>query len=386
MQYNAPLNIKDTTSFDVLSLTRTLVGFNTVNPPGNEYGIAKYVGKLLSENCFHVEYPVFAENRLHLVAEKGLSENASPIVLSGHFDVVPIGAKPWTIDPFVGEVIDNKIYGRGTSDMKGGLAAMICAAIRSFEHSSPAGGVRLIFTAAEELGCQGVAQLAETYNRFGSASAIVIGEPTANIPAIGHKGALYINASATGKTAHSSMPQLGDNAIYKIARAISKIENLKFDCEPDSLLGFPTANVGRIQGGININSVPDYAEFSIDIRSTSKMDHKKLMEQVQQELGDEISLEVLVNMQAVCTDETDPFVQMVNSICKSKDGKEIKPIALPYLTDGSVLKNVYHGVPTIILGPGQADMAHQTDEYCYIDNIEQAVRIYKEIINKNGKL
>ncbi len=370
---------------DVISLTRKLISFNTINPPGNESEIARYVGNLLSENGFNVDYPAFAKNRLHVIAERGLSETSPPIVLSGHFDTVPPGAKKWDANPLSGEIIENKIYGRGSSDMKGGLAAMICAAISSFEKTPPVGGIRIIFTAAEELGCQGAVQLAKTYKNFGSTSAIVIGEPTANIPAIGHKGALYINASAKGITAHSSMPGLGENAIYKVARAINKIEKFNFGVEKDLLLGLPTVNVGKMKGGMNINSVPDHAEFTIDIRTTGKMGHNTIIEKLHRELGDDINLEILVDLNPVYTDENDPFVQMAYTICKEKDGSGNSPVSLPYLTDGSVLQPLYNGVPTIILGPGQPEMAHQTDEFCYIQDIEQAVSIYKQIILKLGE-
>ncbi len=369
---------------DVISLTQDLIAFNTINPPGNEKNIAEFVGKLLSENGFKVEYPVFAENRLHLVAERGLSEVVPPMVLSGHLDTVPLGAKNWQVAPFSGEIIGDKLYGRGSSDMKGGLAAMICASIGSFEEGSPVGGVRIIFTAAEELGCPGAVQLSKAYNNFGRASAIVIGEPTANIPAIGHKGALYLNVTTTGKTAHSSMPELGENAIYKAAHAICKIEKFNFEVACDPLLGLPTANVGKMQGGMNINSVPDHAEFTIDIRSTSKLKHDQVLARLKTELSD-TSLEILVDLKSVCTDENDPFVQMVYEVCEVEKGSEAYRKTLPYLTDGSVLQPLYHGVPTIILGPGQPEMAHQTDEFCYVSNIEQAVKIYKSIILKNRR-
>ena len=284
---------------DVIGLTQKLISFNTINPPGNERIIAEFVGKLLSENGFEVKYPLFAENRLHVVAERGLSEMAPPIVLSGHFDTVPIGSKLWQDDPFSGKIIGNKIYGRGSSDMKAGLATMICAAIGSFEEGSPVGGVRLIFTAAEELGCQGVVQLAETYNNFGKASAIIIGEPTANIPAIGHKGALYLNVTTAGKTAHSSMPEL-------------------------------------------------------------------------------------VDLPPVSSSESSPIVQIVYEVCRVDPENGNKYKSLPYMTDGAVLQQLYGGIPTVILGPGQPEMAHQTDEFCYISKIEEAVTIYKNIILKNG--
>ncbi len=369
---------------DVISLTQALISFNTINPPGNELAIAEFVGKLLNENGFNVKYPLFAENRLQLVAERGLSVIMPPIVLSGHFDTVPLGEKEWTTDPFSGEIIENKIYGRGSSDMKGGLAAMICAAIASFESGYPVGGVRLIFTAGEEPGCFGAKHLVDTGLNLGKASAIIVGEPTSNLPAIGHKGALYLNVSTSGKTAHSSMPELGDNAIYKAARAITKIENFRFHTERDELHGFPTINVGLINGGKNLNSVPDHAEFTVDIRSTSKISHSEIFERLSQVLGEEITIKKLVDLPPVSSSESSPFIQMVYEVCGVDPEKGVKQKSLPYMTDGSVLQQLYGGVSTVILGPGQPEMAHQTDEICYTGKIEEAVTIYKNIILKNG--
>jgi succinyl-diaminopimelate desuccinylase len=365
---------------DVISLTQKLITFNTVNPPGNEAAIARYIGELLISHGFNVAFTVFEENRLHMVAEKGLSAIKPPIVLSGHLDTVPTGTKQWDTDPFTGYIKGDRLYGRGSSDMKAGVAAMIVAAIQAFKESIPVGGIRLIFTAGEESGCQGCNQLVKSNKELGEASAIIVGEPTANIPAIGHKGALYINVVTSGTTAHSSMPDLGDNAIYKAARAISKIENFKFDSERDSLLGLPTINVGKMSGGMNINSVPDHAEFTIDVRSTTKVNHGKILEQLSKELGDGTSLETLVNLNPVYTIESNPFIQLVYAVCFENGIHSELPKALPYVTDGSVLQLFYNGAPTVILGPGQPEMAHQTNEYCFLSKLQQAVTIYKNII------
>lgn len=367
---------------DVISLTRKLLSFNTINPPGNEGEIAVFVGELLKGKGFHTEYHVFEENRLHLIATRGISSNSPPIVLSGHFDTVPLGNKKWKADPFAGDISDGKIWGRGSSDMKGGLAAMILASILVFNENPPTGGIRIIFTAGEELGCLGVQQLVKTLAVAGKASAIIVGEPTSNLPAIGHKGALYLNAVTSGLTAHSSMPESGDNAIYKAASSILKARDFKFETERDPLLGFPTINVGKMSGGMNINSVPDHAEYSIDIRSTSKTDHARVLERLASELGRETRLETLVNLKPVSNDENHPFVRLVYEVCKVSNGDPGFPKTLPYMTDGSVLQGVYNGVPTIILGPGQPEIAHQTDEFCYIDKLEQSVNIYKDIILK----
>lgn len=371
-------------STDVISLTKKLLSFNNINPPGNEEGIAKFVGAMLDFHGFRTEYIVFEENRLHLIADRGLSEIKPPIVLSGHFDTVPLGNKNWTADPFAGDIYNGKIWGRGSSDMKGGLAAMISASIQVFNITAPEGGIKFIFTAGEELGCLGVQQLFKTLKDPGKASAIIVGEPTGNIPVIGHKGALYLNAVTSGKTAHSSMPELGENAIYKAAESILKARDFKFDAEKDPLLGFPTINVGKMNGGMNINSVPDHAEFTIDIRSTSLIDHKKILDKIISEFGSGTRLETLVDLKPVSNDETHPFIQLVYDVCGVDKTDKGYPKTLPYLTDGSVLQRVFNMIPTVILGPGQPEMAHQTDEYCYIQNLEQAVDIYKDIILKWG--
>ncbi|MCD4709843.1 MAG: M20 family metallopeptidase, partial [Bacteroidales bacterium] len=288
--------------------------------------------------------------------------------------------KSWRRDPFSGETEGDRIYGRGSSDMKSGLAAMTVAAIEATAESSPEGGIRLIFSAGEELGCQGVQQLVNTFKGLGEARAVIVGEPTANTPAIGHKGALYLNAVTQGKTAHSSMPELGDNAIYKAAKCITGIEAFRFGVERDMLLGYPTINVGKMQGGMNINSVPDHAEFTIDIRSTTMIDHQTTVERLIQELGNDVVLETVVDLNPVSTRESDPFVQLVYDICKTERQDDRWSRSLPYVTDGSVLQPFYGGAPTIILGPGEPGMAHQTDEYCSMKKIKQSVSIYKNII------
>ena len=371
---------------NVITLTQKLITMNTVNPPGNELEAAKYVGELLKANGFDVAYPVFENGRLHVIAEKETSSLVPPIVLSGHLDVVPVGTQCWSVNPFGGEIIDGKIYGRGSSDMKGGVAAIVFGAIRAFRKGTPQGGVRLVITAGEEQGCQGVHQLVTTYGNLGKASAVIVAEPTSNSPATGHKGGLYMSVSFSGITAHSSMPERGDNAIYKAARAISKIEKFDFHAEKDPLLGYPTINVGKMSGGQNLNSVPDHAEFTIDVRSTTKVNHAVILDRLKTELGDEARIEILVDMNPVSTNEGEPFVNLVYDVCKVDRFTGEFPKSLPYLTDGAVLQRFYGGVPTIILGPGQPEMAHQTDEFCYIDKINQAVEIYKEIICKRSKL
>ncbi|HZH70939.1 MAG TPA: M20/M25/M40 family metallo-hydrolase, partial [Mariniphaga sp.] len=244
---------------NVIEFTRLLISLDTVNPPGNEAVAAELTGTLLKENGFKLTNIPYGSNRHHLVAEKGCDSGKPILIFTGHFDTVPLGAKEWTVDPFGGETIDGKIYGRGSSDMKGGVAAMVGAAINAFAETEPQCGVKLLFTADEETGCKGAGHLVQQLSLQEEVIGIVVGEPTANVPVIGQKGGLYLKVTTSGKTAHSSMPHLGDNAIYKAAKAILKAEQFEFNVVEDDLLGFSTINVGRMQGGLNLNSVPDYA-------------------------------------------------------------------------------------------------------------------------------
>src|SRR5262249_12386324 len=150
-----------------------------------------------------------------------------------------------------------RLYGRGSSDMKSGVAAFVIAAQHLAKHLRASPGVVLVIAAGEETGCDGSRHLVAVNGALGEAGAIVIAEPTGNYPLVGHKGALWLHARATGVTAHGSMPDRGVNAIYKAARAVAKLERFAFAGKPHPVLGSPTLNVGTINGGFNINSVPD---------------------------------------------------------------------------------------------------------------------------------
>ncbi len=370
-------------NFTALELTQKLIGFNSCNPPGNEAEIAKYCGDILLDHGFEISYYEMAVGRLHLIAEKGLSKDKPPIILTGHFDTVPLGDSPWCYRPYQATIDDGKLYGRGASDMKSGVAALICAAIESLENETIAGGIRLILTAGEENFCEGMQQLANHPDaNLGSASAIVVGEPTSNMPAIGHKGALLLNAVSRGVTAHSSMPDDGENAIYKAARAITSIENIKWDVK-DEWLGATTINVGLMSGGMNPNSVPDNAQFSIDARTTAAFGNKNVLSHLKKILGDKVYLETIVDLEPVITMPESVFIATVLEVCKKSQQKE--RLTLPYVTDASILKKSYPNAPIIILGPGEPRQAHQTDEFCYIEKISEAVELYKNIIIKWSK-
>jgi succinyl-diaminopimelate desuccinylase len=366
------------TSQDPVSLTKALLRFETVNPPGHERDCARYAGAMLEQWGYAVEYFDFQEGRTSVVARAGGSDRKAPLCLTGHLDVVPLGAREWTRDPFAGETDGDKLYGRGASDMKAGVAALLVAARAFSGKLSGTAGVVVVLTAAEEGGCIGSAQLAKT-QLLGRAGAMVVGEPTSNYPLVGHKGSLKFHARFRGVSAHGSMPELGVNAIYKAGRAVTRLEDFDFGAKPHPVMGKPTLNVGTFAGGSGVNVVPDEATIGVDVRTVPGVDHGELMKKLASLLGD-AELGVFSDLEPVWTAPDHEWIQRVFEICKPYLDEPPTARTAPYMTDAANLLKVYAGAPTVVLGPGEAAMAHQTDEYASQERIRQSVAIYEALI------
>ncbi len=363
---------------DAVSLTKTLLRFDTISPPGRERDCARYAGAMLQEWGYAVEYFDFQEGRTSVVARAGGSDKKAPLCLTGHLDVVPLGARAWTHDPFAGETDGDKLYGRGASDMKAGVAAILLAAGEFSKKLSGTPGIVVVLTAAEEGGCIGSAQLAKT-QLLGRAGAMIVGEPTSNYPLVGHKGSLKFHARFRGVSAHGSMPELGVNAIYKAGRAVSKLEEFDFKAKPHPVMGKPTLNVGTFAGGSGVNVVPDEATIGVDIRTVPGVDHGDLVKKMKSLLA-EAELDVFSDLQPVWTAPDAEWVQRVFEVCRPYLDAPPTARTAPYMTDAANLLKVYAGAPTVVLGPGEAAMAHQTDEYASQERIRQSVAIYEALI------
>jgi len=363
---------------DAVALTRSLLGFETVNPPGRERDCARYAGAMLQEWGFQVDYHEYADSRTSVVARLGASQKKAPLCLTGHLDIVPLGARPWTKDPFRGETDGDRLYGRGSSDMKAGVAAILlaCRAFSKKLNNTP--GIVVVLTAAEEGGCIGSRHLAQT-RLLGKAGAMVVGEPTSNYPLVGHKGSVKFYAAFKGVGAHGSMPELGVNAIYKAAKALDKLEHFDFQTKKHPVMGRPTLNVGTIEGGNTVNAVPDAARIGVDIRTVPGMNHEVLIEKIKTMLPD-AELEIFSDLPPVWTAPDEDWMQRVFEICRPYVGEAPAARTAPYMTDAANLLKVYAGAPTVVLGPGEAAMAHQTDEYCSMQRLRQSVEIYEKII------
>ncbi|MDR1709380.1 MAG: M20 family metallopeptidase, partial [Candidatus Accumulibacter sp.] len=362
---------------DPVELTQVLVRMNTVNHSSraDEAQAARYVEGLLKPAGFECRVVEFAPRRASLVARIGQADGPA-LAFTGHFDTVALGAADWSRDPFAAEIFDGKLYGRGSSDMKSGLAAFIVAALELADTLRAGPGLVLILTADEETGCRGALDVAgrpELRELLANVGALLVGEPTGNRPLAAHKGALWLCARAKGVTAHGSMPEHGENAIYKLAPALIALRDYKFPTPPHPLMGPPTLNVGLIRGGQNINSVPDAAEFTIDIRSVAGQDHAAVRGDIAAQLGPDIDLGTILDMQSIYTDPREPWMRYVTELCTP--GKP--PGSVAYFTDAAVLRSALGSPPTAILGPGEAHMSHQTDEYCPVENITRAKALYR---------
>ena len=278
-----------------------------------------------------------------------------------------MSARPWKFEPFAGLIDNGKLYGRGSSDMKSGIAAFVVAGIEMANQAKQGAGVTMIITAGEETGCEGAFHLAankEIVDFLGPAGCFVVAEPTANEPLLGHKGAYWLRAKTEGVTAHGSMPERGDNAFYKLAKAALTLEQFSFDTPPHEMMGQGTLNIGTAKAGLNINSVPDAAEMTLDIRTVAGQSHSHIYGCLCKALGPTVQLDTIIDIEGVFTPANDPWMERVFEHCTKLNG--VRPIekTVSYFTDASALKSVIGNPPTVILGPGQPEMAHQTDEFC----------------------
>lgn len=367
---------------DAVELTRELIRFDTINPPGQEQRCAEHLGRILEMAGFTCAYVPMGEGRANLIARIGGQNDALPLAFTGHIDVVPLGMRVWSVDPFGGELKDGLVYGRGASDMKSGIAAFVAAAVEMAPHLAKGAGALLVITAGEETGCNGAHHIVTTARKLlGQAGALVVAEPSSNRPLVGHKGALRLKATARGKTAHASMPEQGVNAVYRAARAVTRLEGFDFNVARHPVMGPPTLNVGWMHGGANINSVPDLAEAGLDIRTIPALSHDRIQAQIASLLGEEIEISRLDEASPVWTDPENAWMREVFDTVASVQGAPPAVEAAPYFTDASALTPAWGGIPTVILGPGPAHLAHQTDEHCEVTRIEEAVAINRQLIN-----
>jgi succinyl-diaminopimelate desuccinylase len=366
---------------DSVQLAQKLIRFASLNPPGEEKACADFVADLLSEDGFSIARHEFAPGRPSLVARLAGDAALPPLCFTGHLDVVPLGSAPWRHPPFDAVIADGKLHGRGSSDMKAGIAAFITAALAHRRDGAVfRRGLTFVITAGEETGCEGAFDLARK-NALGDCALLIVAEPTSNHPVFAHKGSLRVKVSAKGKTAHSSMPEEGDNAITKITAWMSQLTQHRFAAE-HPLLGRSTAAITMVGGGQNINSVPDAAWFTVDFRTLPDHDHAGLLANLAAMFGPQAAIETITDFKGFATLPDEPATAPLMDLLAARLGTRPIPSGAPYFTDASALVPGFNHAPTIVIGPGEAEQCHKTDEYCHVARIIEAFEIYHALIQR----
>lgn len=362
-------------------LLRSLIQIESVNPPGNENQIADFIKKFLLKNNIHSELVFLEEGRSSVIAKiKG--EEERDITFCGHIDTVRVKEEDWTKPVFEGLIENEKMYGIGASDMKGGVAAILYAAVLLKRRGIvPKKTVQLALTADEEWGYRGAKNLVDG-GYFDRTDFIIITEPSNLQVSTGEKGELWIKAKFFGQSAHGSTPEIGVNTIIPGSELVVNVtEKYEKIFEADPFWGKTSMNIGRFYGGVQVNIVPNYSEIQLDFRVISEEDREKAVELVIK-TGEEIAKKYKVRFAEEIFNYHPPiFTRSDNSyVEKFLQVAEIKEVIITkYCTDGATIIPIKN-MPFIIFGPGDISQAHQNDEYIELESLYRSVDIFIDFL------
>lgn len=356
-------------------------------PNGNEEIVALYYKNLLEAHGIESQLIQYADGRANLVAELKGNEEGKILAVSGHMDVVDAGNHDlWTYPPYGAEIHDGVMYGRGTTDMKAGLTALIIAMIELKESGQDfSGTVRLLACVGEEIGMLGSKQLTDLgYTE--DIDGMIIAEPSTPYYNTKHKGSIQYQVIAHGHAAHSSTPEKGVNTIQLINDFINKT-NVKIDeaaaTAENDMLGKMLNVFTMIEGGNQINSVPEYTVLSGNARIIPEVDNdvvvnifNDVIEDINANGQGMLELNLLQNNQYADGANDSALVDLI----KVED-PQTENRGLSGATDGSNFTNVDNKFDFVIYGPGRIDSAHTIDESIEVDQylafIDKYVNIYK---------
>jgi succinyl-diaminopimelate desuccinylase len=373
---------------ELVDLTIQLVQTATENPPGNEKVAAQFLKPLLSKMGFKIKTVLSPKGRWNLIAEKRWGRGGRTLIFNGHLDVVPAGdPSQWRYPPFQGKLHKGRIYGRGASDMKSGIASFIHALStidRSKTHLHQGAVILHLVSDEESHGHQGMGFLIQKGGIHGDAA--LVGEPTDLHPVIAHKGALWLRISTFGKSAHSAKPHLGVNAIEKMMKLVDRLNSIPLEKE-HPLLGKPTLSIGTIQGGTKINTVPDRCEVEVDRRMLPGEKKEEILGEMRKIADDLQSQDPLFQYRVEEIDFAEPsevhpgeaIVKIGVEAIQEVMGKRPTLTAFSGFTDSRFYINQCR-IPTLIFGPGGTDQIHTTDESVEVEALIHTAHIYGLIL------
>jgi acetylornithine deacetylase ArgE len=390
-----PVNLKSHAMIDHEKLLRDLVALPSVNPMGRpnpgpecfEHQVSDYLEKLFQALRVPCERQAVAPQRDNVVARWEPPGARRTLLLEVHQDTVPVDNM--TIDPFGAKVDGGRLFGRGACDVKGGMAAMLAAFAR-LVNEKPARAARVVLacTVDEEFTFTGVTRLVQAGLK---ADFAVVAEPTKLAIVHAHKGAVRWRLSTAGRSCHSSSPEQGINAIYRMGRLLGGIEHFADRLRAsrrDPVLGPPTLSVGRIEGGASVNTVPDHCHIEIDRRTIPGEDPRQAPGQLEAFLRGEggIDFPFVCHAPSMITGALGPenSAELVTLLAASIDevcGRH-SITGVPYGTDASSIAAA--GIPSVVFGPGDIAQAHTCDEWIALDEVAQASDILYRLACRVG--
>jgi succinyl-diaminopimelate desuccinylase len=396
---------------DLVALTRELIRFPTVNPPGEAYTpCAEFLGDRLKARGFAVSYHRAAGEkgdsarfpRTNVVARREGGRPGPCIHFNGHIDVVPAG-HGWTVPPFEGVVRDGKVYGRGACDMKGGLAAAVIAVEALLEeHDSLSGTLEVSGTVDEESGGYGGVGFLAKQGFFSRPRVdhVIIPEPlNVDRVCIGHRGVWWAEIETKGRIAHGSMPFLGDCAVRHMSAFLQKLESELYPALAEKRTQMPVVPEGARQSTLNINAihgglpedrdglpaplVPDSCRLVLDRRYLIEEDPEEVKREIVSLLeglkrdrkGFDYALREVLAFQPTMTDPEAPVVRAVSAAIRQVLGRQATQVVSPGTYDQKHVVRVGHLEDCIAYGPGILDLAHQPDEYVGIEDMVASAKV-----------
>jgi acetylornithine deacetylase len=368
-----------------LELLRQLVAIPSVNPMGRDLAGPEFLEGRVSdflESYFRSlgvahERVEVAPGRANVVARFDPPGARRTVLLDAHQDTVPVDGME--VEPFMPLERDGRLYGRGACDVKGGMAAML-AAFERLVRERPAGSANVVMscTCDEEAGMLGIRHLVSRWTDADRPDVAVIAEPTDLNVVVAHRGASRWKVRTHGRACHSSSPQNGANAIYRMARVVSALEEyaaaLPTQAPPHPLCGPATLSVGRIRGGISVNTVPDLCEIEIDRRVVPGEDGWAAIEQVRGFLAERAGVEFeflppWVVGQALGDDRNGELAERLLTHVRAVAGPRAK-VGVPFGTHAS--RTAAAAVPSVVFGPGRIEQAHTKDEWVEVAQLDLA--------------
>lgn len=374
---------------ELIALVQGLISRNSENPTTTEEEVAAFVLDTLTQHGIAAEFSWAAPGRPNVVARLSGSRPGPgrKLILNGHLDVVPAGAG-WSRDPLGGAVEDGKLYGRGSSDMKAGVAAMMYAAITLKRAGNPfCGDLILFFNVDEERENAGMKLfLAEDL----TADYAIIGEPTGLQLCVGHRGVARYRLRTRGTPGHTAFTEQPDNAIHKMLPYIVGLTKLSVEVEGRShpIVGRSTLTVTQIHGGDAPNMVPGWCMAEIDRRLLPGETRAQVRSEIERCLreavpdgdGDDYELENYLFVPASHIDTEHPLVRAaihagsrVRAAAGRTDAPRVESFAATCEAPYFMLDK---GIPTLICGPGSLAQAHTVDEYVEVAQVVEAVQLY----------